>query len=353
MTVPFALERVAFADLPAWADDDHLAAFEAFCASAARVAESEATDPGVAAVCRAALEARAATATSAAARDFFEQRFYPLRVEHQGPRGLLTGYYEPVIDGALTPDDRFNVPVYRRPADLENVVAESARATSHVPYSHLRRTVVGLEPYATRLQIEQGALAGQGLELVYLADPVETFFLHVQGSGAIQLIDGRLMRITYDGKNGHPYTSIGRTLIEEGAMSAEGLTLQALGDYLRADPARGRQVMGRNESFVFFKALDGDSPVGVLGTPLHAGRSLAVDPAHHALGLPIYVSAPAMTHVQGRAFNRLMVAHDVGSAIKGPERGDIFFGTGPDALALAGVTKHPGRFHMLMPVDGP
>ena len=336
-------EPVSFADLPGWAGDDHLAAFGAYCATARGV-------PGAA-----ALAGRASITTAADARAFFEAQLEPSRVvyfgtERAGPSGLLTGYYEPVLDGSLECMAPFTVLILRRPADLENVVSESERSAKSEGYSHMRRTARGLEPYATREEIERGALAGRGLELLYLADPVEAFFLHVQGSGAIRLRDGRLQRITYDGKNGHPYTSIGRTLIEDGSLPADTLTLQVLGDWLRADPERGRKVLWRNASFVFFRLLEGDAPIGVLGAPLTTGRSLAVDPAYHELGSPIYVSAPSLTHAGASGgFHRLMIAQDVGSAIKGPERGDIYFGTGEAALAMAGITKHPGRFFVLRP----
>ena len=345
MTAPAAtFAPVSFAELPGWAGDNHLAAFEAYCETAEEVP-------------------RSSVRSAEAARAFFEARFEPARVVHPGtrgagtrgagPAGLLTGYYEPVLDGSLERVPPFVVPVYCRPPDLENVVAESQRAAQSEGYSHMRRTPQGLEPYATRETIECGALAGQGLELLYLADRIEAFFLHVQGSGAIRLRDGRLQRITYDGKNGHPYTSIGRTLIEDGSLPAATLTLQVLGDWLRADPERGRKVLWRNASFVFFRLLQGNAAIGVMGRPLTAGRSLAVDPDYHALGGPIYVSAPSLTHAGGGGLHRLMIAQDVGSAIKGPERGDIYFGTGDAALGMAGITKHPGTFFVLRPRGAP
>ncbi len=342
MTLPdFRFEPVSFADLPGWAADDHWAAFTAFGASVhvvgGAVGRAEASASGV--------------VTADQARGFFEAHFRPHRVVHGGARGLLTGYYEPVLAGSLERTAQFGVPIYRRPADLENVVAESERGAKSAGLTHVRRTASGVEPYATRRQIEEGALAGLGLEQCYVADPVDAFFLQVQGSGVIALPGGLEMRVTYDGKNGHPYTSVGRELIDEGVLTADGLTLQSLGDWLRADPVRARPVLWRNESFVFFRALEGEHPVGVLGTPLHEGRSLAVDTAFHTLGLPIYVSAPGMTHVAANGLNRLMVAHDVGSAIKGPERGDVYFGTGEAALALAGVTKHSVTFYVLLPVE--
>jgi len=342
-----------FLDLPHWESDDHLEAFRAFCGSAPAVLSRAGSEGSpLAECCRRALDERARISTAEGARAFFEREFVPARPVHSGPPGLLTGYYEPVLEGSITPDAQFTVPLFARPPDLENVVPESERSAQSEGYSHLRRTAAGLEPYATREDIERGALSGRGLELLYLVDRIEAFFLHVQGSGAIRLRDGRIQRVTYDGKNGHPYTSVGRTLIEEGAMPAEGLTLQTLTGWLAADPARARGVLWRNKSFVFFRLLDGGAPIGVLGTALHPLRSLAVDPAFHALGGPVYVCAPAMTHVGASGFNRLMVAHDVGSAIKGPERGDIFYGTGEAALAGAGITKHPGAFYVLQPRGG-
>ena len=342
MTMPdFLYEPVSFAEVPGWADDDHLAAFAAFGASAqlvgGTIGRTQASASGV--------------STADQARVFFEAHFWPHRVAHSGPRGMLTGYYEPVIAGSLEKTAQFSVPVYRRPADLENVVAESERGAKSAGLTHVRRTALGVEPYATRRQIDEGALGGLGLELCFLADPVDAFFLQVQGSGVIVLPNDRQMRVTYDGKNGYPYTSAGRVLIDEGLLSADGMTLQVLGDWLRADLERARLVLWRNESFVFFRSLDGDHAVGVLGTPLHEGRSLAVDTAFHQLGLPIYVSAPGMNHVSAGGLNRLMVAHDVGSAIKGPERGDVYFGTGEKALAFAGVTKHAVTFYVLLPVE--
>jgi membrane-bound lytic murein transglycosylase A len=219
----------------------------------------------------------------------------------------------------------------------------------------MRKTTKGLEPFATRAEIEQGALKGHGLELMYLEDPVDAFFMQVQGSGRIKLRDGATVRLNYDGKNGYPYTSIGRYLVDKGFFTAEEITLQRLRAFLRADPHRGREVMWQNKSFVFFRELDpaiaADGPLGAQSVPLTPGRSLAVDVGVHTLGLPVYVVAPSLAHGErGGAFNRLMVAQDVGSAIKGPERGDIFFGSGAAAGKLAGTTRHPGNLFVLLPV---
>lgn len=364
---------VDFAEVGRWEDDDHLAALRAFRRSCGRrscgqlggaegarspspMADTEAAL--LRAACAAAMEVRA---TRAAAKAFFEAFFEPYRLVHDGPQGLLTGYYEPLLPGSRTPTRQFHVPIYRRPADLENVVAESQRGARADALTHVRRIAGGTEPYATRAEIEAGALAGRGLELVWLADPVDAFFLHVQGSGLIELAGGDRVRITYDGKNGYPYTSIGRTLIEAGDMTAEEMSLESLGRWLRQDGERGRRAMWRNESFVFFRELAGEeanSAMGALDIPLTPGRSLAVDTAHHALGTPIWVMARELKHARpgpagAAGFDRLMIAQDVGSAIRGPERGDIYFGSGARAGRLAGVTRHPGEFVVLRPRPGP
>lgn len=352
------LAEVPFAALPSWEADDHLAALMAFRKAAQPIlaakpsAQSVQPTPALRELCRAALVLNPEALDATTAKAFFEDHFVPNRVTHSGAPGMLTGYYEPVLDGSRTQAGRFQIPVYRRPADLENIVAESERGAAAHALTHARRTSSGLEPYATRQEIEEGALSGSGLELVWLADPVDCFFMHVQGSGRIRMADGTLVRITYDGKNGHPYTSVGRYLIDQGFFTPEEMSLDALKVWLSADPERGRHAIWQNKSFVFFRELHGDeaeSALGALHIPLCDGRSLAVDTAYHALGTPIYVMAPTLEHATGAPFNRLMIASDVGSAIRGPERGDIYFGSGPEAGKLAGITKHPGHFFVLLP----
>jgi membrane-bound lytic murein transglycosylase A len=363
-TPPASFVAVGFKDLPGWDKDDHLAAFKAFVVSCPRIkaagrAGNKAGDiaipPALIAACDAAAKVPAPV-TRAAARAFFEREFTPHRVVHAAPQGLLTGYYEPVLDGSRTPTQQFATPIYKRPADLVNLVHEAQRGAKADQLTHARKTDKGTEPYSTRAEIEAGALTGKNLELLYLADPVDTFFMHIQGSGRIKLTDGTTVRVHYDGKNGHPYTSIGRYLIDQGILAADKISLGALRRWLRTDQDRGRQVMHQNASFVFFRELAGDEasgPLGVLSIPLVAGRSLAVDAGVHAIGTPVFVSSTALTHASEASkkdgFHRLMVAHDVGSAIRGPERGDIYFGSGDKAGRLAGVTKHPGTFFVLLP----
>jgi membrane-bound lytic murein transglycosylase A len=362
-------EPLSFAQVPGWGEDDHGAAFKAFRRSCERVIASARERPGaekmaqpasppapLVTVCEAAAKLPA-TVTKAAARAFFEEHFTPNGVAHKGPQGLLTGYYEPVLKGSRKPEGEFQTPIYKRPPDLVNLVHETRRAAAGVTYSHARKTDKGYEPYLTRAAIDQGALRNQNLELVYVSDPVEVFFLQIQGSGRIRLPDGSMMRVHYDGKNGHPYSSIGRYLIEKGILAADKISMGALKQWLKADPERGKKVMWQNASYVFFRELSGPEakgPLGAMNAQLTAGRSLAIDPAHHALGLPVYVTAAGMTHVnKAIGLRRLMVAQDVGSAIKGPERGDVYFGSGDAAGRLAGVTKHPAKFIVLLPKAQP
>jgi len=356
-----SFKPVPFSDLPGWEADDHAAAFGAFLKSCARLiaaaragnkAGKVAIPPELIAICADAARLPG-TVDRAAAKAFFESRFEPHAVVHKGSSGLLTGYYEPLLDGARKADTRFKTPIYKRPPDLVNLVEEAQRGAKGAVLTHARRTDKGNVPFATRAEIEGGALVGKGLELLYMTDAVDVFFMQVQGSGRIRLPDGSKIRVHYDGKNGHPYTSIGRYLIDKGLLAADKLSLAALQKWLRADPQRATHVMHQNASYVFFRELKGaeaENVLGVLEIPLTPGRSLAVDAGVHALGSPVYVSAPKLTHAtQGKPFQRLMIAQDVGSAIKGPERGDLYFGSGDAAGALAGVTKHPGRFHVLLP----
>jgi membrane-bound lytic murein transglycosylase A len=361
-------DPVSFNDVPAWADDDHLAAWKAFLASCDPLLKTAAQNqkPGrtrsnhnLLDVCKLALaNARSGDIrTREEARRFFETYFRPHRVTGTQSPGLLTGYYEPLMKGARTQTSLFKVPVYRRPPDLVNMVAESERGAKSASATHMRKTEHGLQPYLTRAEIEQGGLEGQGLELMYFEDPVDVFFLQVQGSGRVELPDGETVRIAYDGKNGYPYTSIGRVLIDDGEMDADAMSLEALKEWLRTNADRAKAVMWKNQSYVFFRELPRDSangPIGANNIPLQAGRSLAVDTTYYTLGTPIFVDAPAITHAtKSGVFRRLMIAQDVGSAIKGPERGDIYFGSGDEAGRLAGITKAPGHFIVLLPVMHP
>lgn len=343
------LVPVDFSQLDGWAEDDHAAAFRAFLKSC-RVA------PRRDAACTDALATDALalgeTLDAAAARTFFEGHFVPHVVEAKEP-GLVTGYYEPEVRGAYKPGDRFQVPLYGRPDDLITRADETERARFNDRVTGFRATPDGEMPYHTRAEIEAGALQDRGLELLYLDDAVDLFYMQVQGSGLVRLDDGTAKRLTYAGKNGHPYTSIGKVLIARGELGADDIDMDRVKAWLRADPERGRALMQENLSYVFFRVLSEtearDGPLGAAGVSLTPGRSLAIDTAHHGLGTPVFVTTADLNTDEGQPFRRLMIGQDVGSAISGSQRGDIFWGTGEGAGAIAGRTRHKARFHALLP----
>ena len=220
---------------------------------------------------------------------FFEANYTPHRVVGASKPGLVTGYYEPEIDGARVKSDKFPVAAYKRPDDLVSVKPDEMRARDSAAgvLTAMRKTDDGLVPFYTREEIDKGALKGRDLELVYL-DPVELFFMQVQGSGRVRLADGTHLRLGYSTKNGHPYTSIGKKLVELGEGKPKSMTMDGIKDWLRADKERGNRMMWENKSYVFFRLLDAkegeDGPIGAQGVSLTPGRSLAVDPSFHALG---------------------------------------------------------------------
>lgn len=310
---PPRADLLAFADLDGWAQDDHAAALAAF-----RISADTLTDPHWLHVVRRAAVFRG---NDLAARHVFEEAFLPLCIGQ--PPALFTGYFEPVLNGALAPDDRFSVPLYARPPELRDGTA-----------------------FFTRAEIENGALRGRGLELVWLDDPVEAYFLHIQGSGRVRLPDGRVMRLGYAGRNGHGYRSIGQELRQRG-LPADQITAQSIRALLRSDAGAG--LMDINPSCIFFRELDlppEQGPLGTLARPLTALRSVAVDPLFTPLGAPVWVEKHGCAPIRS-----LMVAQDTGGAIKGPQRADIYFGTGDAAGDAAGTVRDAGRLVVLLPKD--
>jgi membrane-bound lytic murein transglycosylase A len=338
------LTPVSFGEIEGWARDDHAAAFDALRKSCRKRPKSNNACGELL-----ALGERVDRET---ARRFFETHFIPHRVEAEEP-GLVTGYYEPEVRGSRERTSAYQVPVYGLPDDLVQVTPDELRAFYNASFSVGRRQGDDLVPYYTRAEIDAGALEGQGLELLYLDDPIELFFMQVQGSGRVRFPDGSWVRLGYAAKNGHAYMSIGRLLAERGEKPPGGLTMEGLKGWLRADDARGRALMHENKSYVFFRTLPedeaNDGPVGAQGVALTPGRSLAVDAAYHTLGTPVFVAAPEAPTPDGKPFRRLMIAQDVGSAIRGQERGDIYWGFGAEAGAIAGVTKTQARFYVLLP----
>jgi len=340
------LAPVAFADLAGWDRDDGMAAAaRAFAQGCARLTAKGA---GWAAPCRAA--AADPPADAGAARRFFERWFRPHAVadEDAGPDGLFTGYYEASLRGALSPDARYRIPLFARPDDL--VTADLGRFDPALKGRRITGRVEGgaLTPYPVRAAIDRGALGGRARPLVWVDDAVDAFFLHIQGSGRVALADGSEMRVGFAATNGRPYTAIGRVLVARGALRRDEVSMRSIRDWLAAHPAEAAGVMAENARYVFFRRLDGPGPVGALGVPLTAGRSLAVDPAAIPLGAPVWLQTTTALAPE-RPVRRLMVAQDTGAAIKGAVRGDIFFGAGADAARRAGAMKRAGRYFVLLP----
>ncbi|MBT5897634.1 MAG: murein transglycosylase [Rhodospirillaceae bacterium] len=357
-----SFRAVAYDDLDGWATDDHGAAVVAFRHSCDRFAtwpddRNLSGNGDVAGRARDWAEvcdlARGLPPGPAAARKFFESHFKVVAVRYAGAAsGLFTGYYEPLLHGSRQRWGPYIHPLYGMPKDLIRV--NLGEFNDSLKGQHIVGRVHGarLRPYFERRQIEAGALAGQGLEVVYVDDPVDAFFLQIQGSGRVALTDGGVMRLGYGGRNGRRYYAIGRELIKRGILTAENVSMQSIRAWLTANPDAGRAVMDLNPSFVFFQELTGPGPVGALGVALTPGRSIAVDRRLIPLGIPIWLQAsrPAAT-VGGadRPLHRLVIAQDTGGAIKGGVRGDMFWGHGADAAAIAGRMKHAGEWFLLLP----
>jgi membrane-bound lytic murein transglycosylase A len=350
-------EAVRFDDLVGWRDDDHDAALGAFRRSCAEIISHGRAFArtikygGVRAdwlsVCRKAVK-------TSDARKFFETELTPLRVnDTERPAGLFTGYFEPEALGSRTPSKEFSVPIYAKPADLMPFDAKEQKATGGLRYG---RFVDGKpQPYYTRREIEEGALKGRGLEIVWLRYWSDAFFIQVQGSARIRFEDGSSMRLAYSAKTGLPYTAIGGILVERGEIAKEKLSMQAILAWMRKDPKAARELMWENKSFVFFRELELPEPeLGAPGaqtvqlTPL---RSLAVDRSLWAFGTPVWVDSyqPTEEGGKGPAIRRLMVAQDTGTAIKGAVRGDVYWGWGAKAARIAGHMKSEGSMVVLLP----
>jgi membrane-bound lytic murein transglycosylase A len=357
------LAPVSFGALPGWAEDDQgeaLAAFRGSCGKLVRRSPETALGgakgfAGAVADWLPACEAaERIPLTPGAARAFFEAEFALFQITDRGrPEGLFTGYYEPLLEGSRAPDARFRYPLLKRPEDLVSV-----DLGAFDPEFAGRRIAGRVEqgrlvPYAARAEIERGALTGRGLELLWVDDPVEKFFLEIQGSGQVRLADGGLVRVGYADQNGHPYRAIGKDLIEMGAIPKERMSMQAIRDWLLAHPGEAPAVMAKNRSYVFFRELPdlaaASGPLGAQGVPLLPGRSLAVHRKFLPLGAPLWLDATAPWPDGERPLRRLVVAQDTGGAIRGPVRGDLFWGAGPEAEHLAGHMQSPGRLFILLP----
>lgn len=308
-------EILRFADLEGWAEDDHRAALESFRATCDLLKESDWTP-----ICN--LSADAGT-SAASARQFFELFFRPVVIGE--PPALFTGYFEPELDGSPIRTPRFAWPIYRRPPELRDG-----------------------QVFHSRAAIEAGILRGRGLELAWLDDPVDVYFLQVQGSGRIRMPDGRVVRVGYAGRNGHAYRSVGQELVRRGTHSMDQVSAQEIASYVRNQA--GSELLNINPSYVFFRVIDDvpaeKGPIGAMGRSITAFRSIAIDPSFTPLGAPVWVEKAGADPIRS-----LMVAQDTGGAIKGPQRADIFYGTGREAGDAAGTIKDGGRMVVLLPID--
>ncbi|WP_299421749.1 MltA domain-containing protein [uncultured Shimia sp.] len=309
------MKILSFEDLDGWAADDHEVARQVFLNTC-----GDFDAPDWQTLCAAATGIEDA-------RKFFELLFRPVLIEEADKSALFTGYFEPELDGSLTPGGRYRFPVYRLPAEARD------------------------GKWISRREIETtGALQGRGLEIAWVDDSVELFFLQIQGSGRIRLPNGSYIRVGYGGANGHKYRSIGAELVRRGIYNAHQVSAQVIKNWVKRNPVDGAELLRHNDSFVFFREVSRvpahKGPLGAMNRSITAMRSVAVDPKFIPLGAPVWVEKDG-----DGPLRRLMIAQDTGSAIKGAQRADIFFGTGDAAGKAAGTLKDPGRMVVLLPIQ--
>lgn len=358
------LKKTSFKKITDWHGDRHDQAVEVLLRSCAKILKKPADLPigpvgGVAGDWFEPCQAAAALPKGNVefARHYFETFFLPYIATADGrAEGLFTGYFEMELKGSWLRTDANITPIYERPPEL--VDANLGDFQSDLKGKRLSGKVVGgrFVPFDNRSEIEAGALSGRGLELMWVNNPIDAFFLHVQGSGRVVMDDGSIVRVGYAAKNGHAYKSIGRELIKMGELTRERVSMQSIRAWLKDHPGRGAELMARNPSFIFFRVVEGalksvgkeQGPVGAQGIPLTPGRSLAIDRRYISLGIPIWLDTTDPVQ-HGEPIRKLVIAQDTGSAIKGPVRGDLFWGFGPRAALQAGLMKQPGHYFLLLP----
>ena len=303
-----------FSELDGWEKDNHAEALAVFLNTC-----SDMKSPDWKGLCRAGRDQTNAKA-------FFELFFRPVQIT-DGKPALFTGYFEPELDGDLYRSERFRFPIYKLPPEARDGAWLSRRELE-----------------------ETGAMEGRGLEIAWVDDAVELFFLQIQGSGRIRLPDGRYIRVGYGGKNGHEYRSIGRELVRRGVYNVHQVSAQVIKNWVRRNPIDGLELLRHNPSYVFFREVSevpaDKGPLGAMNRSVTEMRTVAVDPRYTPLGAPVWVEKNGKGKIR-----KLMIAQDTGSAIKGAQRADIFFGTGDEAGLKAGRLKDPGRMIVLMPIQ--
>ncbi|MGI8524700.1 MAG: murein transglycosylase A [Pseudolabrys sp.] len=349
------IEPVAFATLDGWVDDDHVAAYGTFANSCKAILKGSKAMRRARPVYAGLFEACLRTSSSgpldeAHARKFFESNFRAVRItpNSDSEGGFFTGYYETEFPGSRFPSDEYNVPIYAKPS---NLVMPAKPGAGKIGRRLGRKKVL---PYYDRSEIEEGALAGRGLEICWVKNPVDAFFAQIQGSSRIKLDTGEMLRLNYDAHNGMPYTPVGKFLIQRGIVSKEAMSMDKIREFMEANPAEGKDLRRKNRSFVFFREVrlgDHEEGIGAQGIALTAGRSIAVDKNIHVYGTPVWIEAelPIDSEKPETRFRRLMIAQDTGSAIVGAARADIYFGAGEEIGHAAGRIKQHGKFVMLVP----
>jgi len=342
------LQAVDWDQIDGWLDDDLSSAFSAFVRGCKAVGKRERWQS----VCQ--LSNDLLVKDNRSLRDFFESNFQPYKVQNEdgSTTGLITGYYGPELLGSRTRTEVYRYPLYRQPEDL--LIIDLDEVYPELGQYRLRGRVVGnrVVPYFERSEIDDGTDPLEGEELFWVADPVELFFLHIQGSGLVRLTDGKKVMVNYANQNGHPYRSIGKILLDRKAMTRHQMSMQNISRWVEQNPEAGKQLLAENPSYVFFRELPDDyqSPPGALGVPLTERRSLAVDPRTIPLGAPVFISTTFPG--TGEPLQQLMVAQDTGGAIKGQVRADFFWGMGNDAGKIAGRMKQDGFLWVLLPNEG-
>ncbi|PVA10770.1 murein transglycosylase [Pelagivirga sediminicola] len=306
---------LSFDTLDGWEEDDHAKALHVFSQTC-----QDMKDVDWRALCKLAQQ-------KPGARDFFELFFRPVLISEGAP-ALFTGYFEPELNGSLRRGGRYQYPLYRQPPEAREA-----------------------NPWLTRREIETGdEMKDRGLEIAWVDDPVELFFLQIQGSGRIRLPDGRMIRVGYGGANGHEYRSIGAELVRRGVYDLHQVSAQVIRNWVRRNPEEGAELLMHNPSYVFFRRIDDLEPSlgprGAMNRSITTGRSIAVDPQFVPLGAPVWIEKAGAAPI-----HRLMVAQDTGSTIKGAQRADVFMGTGDDAGRVAGTMRDGGRMLVLMPIQ--
>ena len=351
---------VAWADIAGWNDDNHLDGFKAFRASCRAVTArriSRRQSEGARHIIAGAMPRREDGGYLGRRQSprLLRNSFPAVRISRLGEAdGFVTGYYEPIIDGSRTQTDVYTVPVYRRPSNFSSgVQAERTELAQQRPvYRKIGRRK--LIPYYDRAEIEDGAIAGRGLEICWLKSQTDLLFTQIQGSARVRLEDGSTIRINYDSYNGYPYTPVGRILIERNIIPKDQMSMQRIRQWMDENPDGANELRRQNRSYVFFhevKLSDKDEAVGAQGVPLTPGRSIAVDKSLHVYGTPFFIEGglPIESEQTKTSFHRLMIAQDTGSAILGPARADIYFGAGPEAGRVSGRLRHTMHFVILVP----